>query len=181
MSDQQPANLLIVMFDQLQQAVIGAYGGGADTPHFNRLAQSSAVFSRAYCSSPLCIPARGSIWTGLAPHAHGAVCFGDGYNQLRAGTVTMLDHLQQHGYDVCYRGIWHQVFAPGEDRTRSYDAFHEGDFPYAQHMDLLQSQGKSIESASRIVRTYDDEGTLVEWPFSLPTPSQWTYPIESGV
>lgn len=42
-------------------------------PSFDRLCREGVEFTRAYCASPLCGPARRSMLTGLYPHNHGEV------------------------------------------------------------------------------------------------------------
>jgi arylsulfatase A-like enzyme len=44
-----------------------------ETPNLDRLAASGARFRRAYCSSPVCIPTRVSMFSGLYPHTFGKV------------------------------------------------------------------------------------------------------------
>lgn len=62
-------HVVIIMADQLRADVLGQHY----TPHINRLADESAVFTRAYCTSPLCIPARGSFFTGRYPNETGSI------------------------------------------------------------------------------------------------------------
>ena len=68
---QQKPNVIIIMADQLRYDAIGPY-----TPNINFLAEESVIFTRAYCSSPLCIPARGSFFTGLYPNISGCIING---------------------------------------------------------------------------------------------------------
>ncbi len=56
-------NLIIIMADQLRFDLIGPH-----TPHINQLLAESMVFNRAYCVSPLCVPARGAFFTGQYPN-----------------------------------------------------------------------------------------------------------------
>ena len=57
-------HLIILMADQLRPDFVGR----SFTPHINQLMAESTVFSRTYCTSPLCVPARGSFFTGLYPN-----------------------------------------------------------------------------------------------------------------
>ncbi|WP_460642387.1 sulfatase-like hydrolase/transferase [Lacrimispora brassicae] len=47
--------------------------GKGYTPNLNALAKESTCFSDAYCTSPLCVPARGSLFTGLCPNSTGSL------------------------------------------------------------------------------------------------------------
>ena len=51
---------------------VSPYGHATvETPHFERLASSSVMFTNAYCTSPLCAPSRAAIVTGQPPHQNG--------------------------------------------------------------------------------------------------------------
>lgn len=96
-----PANkdkphIVIIMADQLRYDVLG----GPYTPRLNRLAGESAVFERAYCASPLCVPARGAFFTGTYPNANGCLInpwdLSDaGYGKVRAGMPSLYSLLEQ--------------------------------------------------------------------------------------
>ena len=73
MSAERPPNILLIMCDQLNASVLGTYGGLVPTPNIDRLAAGGAVFDSATCPYPICSPSRGSIVTGLFPHAHGVI------------------------------------------------------------------------------------------------------------
>jgi arylsulfatase A-like enzyme len=62
-------HVVVIMADQLRYDVLG----GPYTPHLNALAQESHVFDRAYCASPLCVPARGAFFTGTYPNVSGCL------------------------------------------------------------------------------------------------------------
>ncbi len=68
MSKSQP-NILLIMSDQHNPKIAG-YAGNAvvSTPHLDRLAGGGTSFSNAYCTSPICVPARASIATGRYVH-----------------------------------------------------------------------------------------------------------------
>ncbi|MCP5111080.1 MAG: sulfatase-like hydrolase/transferase, partial [bacterium] len=66
-------NLLFLMSDQHQRAASGCYGHTeAKTPHIDEIARNGIRFNRTYCQAPVCVPSRGSLITGVYPHAHGA-------------------------------------------------------------------------------------------------------------
>jgi len=56
------------MADQLRADFIGQY-----TPNLAALMADSTTFSRAYCTSPLCVPARGSFFTGRYANQTGSL------------------------------------------------------------------------------------------------------------
>ncbi len=169
-------NLLVILADQLQRQALGCYGG-PDTPHLDRLAERSVVFDRAYCATPLCVPTRPSIQTGLYPHRHGSRSFGADHQVLRPGQPLLVDHLAAAGYTVGYDGIWH-VNRAESDRPRQEQTFailREGTFPYQPFRDLFVRQGGRDGAQRAPVRTRTDHGWH-DWTFSLPLPATWTGP-----
>jgi N-sulfoglucosamine sulfohydrolase len=70
--DPLPNVLLVVAEDMGPQ--LGTYGcTEARTPHLDRFAQRGARFESAWCSYPLCSPARSTLLTGLPPHENGTM------------------------------------------------------------------------------------------------------------
>ena len=65
-----PPNILVVLFDDVGFTGFGAFGGDAETPNIDGLAQSGALFSRYY-SSPFCGPSRAMLLTGMDNHQTG--------------------------------------------------------------------------------------------------------------
>ncbi|MBT97698.1 MAG: arylsulfatase [Dehalococcoidia bacterium] len=61
-------NIIILMADQLRFDLVGEH-----TPNINALVADSMSFTRAYCTSPLCVPARGSFFTGKYPNTSGSL------------------------------------------------------------------------------------------------------------
>jgi uncharacterized sulfatase len=66
-------NILLVTTDQQRTDSLGCYGASwIRTPNIDRLAADGAIFERAYCTNPVCTPARASIFTGRYVSRHGA-------------------------------------------------------------------------------------------------------------
>ena len=85
-------------------------------PRFDAFAAQGVRFDHAYCVSPLCSPARSSLWTGMYPFAHGISwntkmlgCPED----FRQGQLLYSHHLSRAGYRNAYIGKWHC----GDERT----------------------------------------------------------------
>ncbi|WP_067828759.1 sulfatase-like hydrolase/transferase [Nocardia inohanensis] len=69
---EQPMNVLIVMSDQHNPKILGAAGNSlVHTPNMDALAARGTRFDAAYCASPICVPSRASVATGLYPHQTG--------------------------------------------------------------------------------------------------------------
>jgi len=70
----QRPNLLLIMCDQLRADALGTDAGGAGyvrTPAIDRIAREGTRFDRCYTNSPVCVPTRLSLATGLYPHNTG--------------------------------------------------------------------------------------------------------------
>ncbi len=98
-------NFVFIMTDTQNREMVGAYGiPDMNTPNLDRLCEEGTRFNRGYTCSPVCTPARGSIFTGLHSQCNGAI-----YN-----SATPMKHVpdmgalfQREGYRTAYTGKWH--------------------------------------------------------------------------
>jgi choline-sulfatase len=118
------ANLLFLCSDQHQRAASGCYGHTeVQTPNIDAIAAKGVRFDRAYCQAPVCVPARGSIVTGVYPHAHGAKILQD---PLPADARTIAHFYKERGYQTGAIGKMHFV---DETRKHGFDyRLHSADF-----------------------------------------------------
>ncbi len=61
-------HLIMIVADQLRWDVLGR----GYTPNIDSIAAEGVTFQRAYCGNPLCVPARGALFTGLCPNTNGS-------------------------------------------------------------------------------------------------------------
>ena len=125
-------NLLFILSDQHTQKIAGCYGDPiAETPAIDRLAARGVTFDNAYCASPVCVPSRMSLLTGLPPHAQNCWTNDDylpsdrptwahalgatGYRPVLAGRMHALGPDQLHGFASRYVGD-HSPNWPGVGR-----------------------------------------------------------------
>lgn len=80
------------------------HGPLVQRPNFDRLVGEGVLFERAYCASPLCSPARRTIFTGVYPHRHGEIKNDVDHPWDREPVFTELGRL---GYRNLYYGKWH--------------------------------------------------------------------------
>ncbi|MCS7238650.1 MAG: sulfatase-like hydrolase/transferase [Thermoguttaceae bacterium] len=70
-----PVNVLLIIGDDQGWTDFGFMGHAViRTPHLDRLASQSLVFTRGYVPSSLCRPSLGTLVTGLYPHQHRLTC-----------------------------------------------------------------------------------------------------------
>jgi arylsulfatase len=94
-------NILLIMSDQHRgdclDFVTQASGNrlSVQTPHLRRLAGSGVHFTRFYSESPVCVPARAILQTGLLPHRSDIAGNAD---SLPEDHPTLAGCLAEHGY-----------------------------------------------------------------------------------
>lgn len=111
MPDIAPPNILILVTDQQSHDLLSCAGRShLSTPSLDRLAAGGTRFTRAYCSDPVCVPSRFSMFTGRMPSAIGMRGNG-GPNLLPFAAEhdrTGLGHLlRSAGYETWYGGKVH--------------------------------------------------------------------------
>jgi choline-sulfatase len=98
-------NLLIIMSDEHNPKILGCSGHPfIETPNLDRLAANGVRFKSAYCTSPVCIPARASFAVGKYIHQIGYADNADAYD----GQVPSWHHkLRDRGHQVVAIGKLH--------------------------------------------------------------------------
>lgn len=108
-------HVVIIMADHLRIDAIGEY-----TPNIRQLQSESVVFERAYCASPLCVPARGSFFTGKYPNVTGSlnnakIAQDREHGFVRAEHETLYE-LMEHDWDSWHTGKQNLYTAKRIDR-----------------------------------------------------------------
>lgn len=117
-------NFVVLLADDLALMDLGIYGGEANTPNINALAQRGRMFTRYY-SSPLCSPSRAMLLTGLDNHRTGVSTIQEvippehigkkGYAlRFEPGVSTIADRLKGQGYRTYMTGKWHLGHEAGD-------------------------------------------------------------------
>ena len=101
----KPKNLLIFMSDEHNPKILGNAGNPiVQTPNLDRLAAGGARFTSAYCTSPVCIPARASFAVGKYINQIGYADNADAYD----GRIPSWHHsLRDRGHQVVSIGKLH--------------------------------------------------------------------------
>lgn len=98
-------NILYIFSDQHRKFDLGCYGHkDVATPNLDELAALGVRFDHCLSNSPVCVPARGTMLTGLYPNKHGALM-----NDMAIDPTctSIADVLNQAGYHTGYMGKWH--------------------------------------------------------------------------
>jgi choline-sulfatase len=110
----RPENMLVILADEHAPKAMGCAGHPfVRTPNLDRLAARGTRFSAAYTPSPICVPARAALATGMALHAmrrhHDNA---DAYD----GTIRSWHHAARDaGHEVVSIGKLHFRGLPGDD------------------------------------------------------------------
>jgi len=130
-------HVIIISADQLRYDVLGK----GFTPHIDALAQESICFDQAYCACPLCVPARGSLFTGMCPNTTGSLInpweqadSQAGY--VKEGITNLYTIMEQNGWDCIHSGKQH-LFTSGtllEDRPDSKTRFLTTEKTYREYL-----------------------------------------------
>lgn len=117
-------NIVVILADDAGLMDFGAYGGEANTPNIDALAERGAMFTQ-FRASPLCSPSRAMLLTGMDNHLTGFATIPEvlpseqrgkpGYSMtLEPGVLTLADRLRPLGYRTLMVGKWHLGEEAGE-------------------------------------------------------------------
>lgn len=109
----KPANFLIIMSDEHNPKIMGASGHPiVSTPHLDGLAAAGTLFTSAYTTCPVCVPARAAFAVGKYIHQIGYWDNADAYE----GAIPSWHHrLRERGHRVVSIGKLHFRGHPGDD------------------------------------------------------------------
>lgn len=128
-------NVLWIFVDEHRGDAMGCAGDpNIETPHLDRLEAEGVRFSRAYSNTPICTPARGTVYTGQYITSHGARA--NHYPLLPDRGPQMAEVMSAAGYRTCHHGKWHlsggtvnqhfvsPFFRPGWDEWIGWECMH---------------------------------------------------------
>ena len=129
----KPSNLLIIMSDEHNPKVMGCAGHPVvKTPSIDALAARGTMFSSAYTTCPVCVPARAAFAAGKYVHQIGFWDNADAYD----GSVPSWHHrLRERGHCVVSIGKLHFRGHAGDD-----NGFSEEIIP----MNIVEGKGDLI-------------------------------------
>lgn len=117
----QRPNILLLYVDQQRWDTIRSQGNDhISTPHLDQLAQDGVLFDRAFCNSPVCMPSRQSMLSGLYPSTLGCMTNGIEMNE----TVPILPaYLKPYGYHTANIGKLHFLNHSNRDHRSPHPLF----------------------------------------------------------
>lgn len=106
-------NVLFVLSDQHRWSDLGAYGNQqVHSPNLDALAAKGVRFTNCISNCPVCVPARGTLMTGLHALAHGAA--GNDLPLDLSKVQGFAEVMSKSGYHTGNIGKWHIAGVPRE-------------------------------------------------------------------
>ena len=97
-SDAKPANILLIMIDDLRPE-LGAYGSTVvKSPNIDSLADEAVLFANAYANVPVCGASRASMMSGIRPTEKRFVGYQARIDEDAKGAETLFGYLRKQGY-----------------------------------------------------------------------------------
>ena len=111
-------NILLIMTDQQRADAMNCSGGWVQTPNMDRIAEKGIRFTNCITNSPVCIPARLSLATGLYPHNTGV--WTNQQSQMSENQPTWMQLVRSAGYRTSLFGKTHLHPHIGDLRDREF-------------------------------------------------------------
>lgn len=168
-------NLVFIMTDQQRADTLGMNGGGGEvTPHLNRLSRESTVFSRAYNTCPLCVPARTALATGINPIKNGMM-LNDLPGNYARDHHTIHQMLFEAGYEVAHIGVNHISVKPGLFSSGMFSVWEDDDtyaaYAWDKGLDVKRKPEQVAYVEELSCGAYEKHGysntDISIWPYEL--------------
>ncbi|MFW5915655.1 MAG: sulfatase-like hydrolase/transferase [Planctomycetota bacterium] len=135
-------NVLFINTDQLRADFLSCYGFPVETtPNIDRLAREGMRFDSTFCQSPICVPSRYSLSTGLYPSSH---CAYTNRHAPYPSTRSLLQDFNDNGYHTVAIGKLHHN-PPDANFGFEEVHLHDGTFrsrrKYSVYSKWLKEQG----------------------------------------
>ena len=118
-------DVLILITDQWSPRYLSWENKEVRTPHLDKIAAEGMIFDACYVTSPVCMPARVSLITGLYPHNEGHGLWGNAnIFYVRPEHATMYQDIQRAGLTTAHIGKTHWSTGPAwQEQFKNSGAF----------------------------------------------------------
>ena len=173
-------NIVVILTDDQGVWAMGCSGNPEiRTPNLDRLAATGLRFENFFCVSPVCSPARASLFTGRIPSQHGVHDWIQAGNSKEdaidylEGQPLYTDLLAANGYRCGFSGKWHLGDSAKVRNGFSHWYAHEsGGGPYYhapmyRNGELVREPGYVTDLITDDALAYLDESARGDGPFYL--------------
>ena len=120
-------NIILITTDEQHLESISYFGARShETTNMDFLAEHGHVFTNAYSASPICLPSRCTMMTGMYPHKSGSISNHTGAS-LSLQFPNLFTELKKAGYSTSLHGKCHFIPVPypatRRDMTQEYEHF----------------------------------------------------------
>lgn len=168
-------NIVFITTDHQRADSLGMVQCGLEvTPHINQLAKGSTVFTRAYNTCPLCVPARTALATGKYPTHNGVVL--NKTHECKPGDHQPIHQmLFENGYSVAHSGVQHIKIDPPLEERHPFDMFVYD----RTHSEYLKQNNIRIPKDSRNLTAVNEkiDGQYESQNYSNQRTSLFEYPL----
>lgn len=161
-------DVLVILTDQWSPRYLSWDNAQVKTPHLDKVAGEGMIFDACYTTSPVCMPARVSLITGLYPHNAGHSLWGNAAGYVAdAAAAPMFRDIKGAGYTTAQIGklhwtagpVWKEQFDTLEEYYAALGVDHVSDIsgppdstrgrsPYVEHLrklGLLEAVAADLE------------------------------------
>jgi len=125
-TEQKEYNVVMLMSDEHNPRYASVYGHPfVQTPNMERMAKEGVVFENAYCPSPLCLPSRSSVMSGLYNHE----------TQCYSNCTLFLDDFPNYGDILAKQGV-HTVYIGKADVYRKIEEMGFSEVHYGWNREI---------------------------------------------
>jgi choline-sulfatase len=177
-------NILVFLTDDHAQWLQQSYGNSeVKTPNMERIARNGVRMTNAHTTSPVCSPARASLFTGRMPSQHGIHDWIEESKQAYAyswlkGQTLLSELLKNSGYHTGLVGKWHcgqeRYPHPGFDSWFSYwvnQYPHDGKQNFSDNGKQVTAEGLQspffTEEAIHFLKSHFADKSIAHSPFFL--------------
>lgn len=180
--EKKPNILFIITDQQFAEAMSCRMGNQfLKTPNMDKLAAEGVVFTQAYCSNPISVPSRSSMFTGRYTHETGMTRnpkvkepAPEVYNSK---LINMGQYFQQAGYQTAYYGKSHLMYELGNVKESGFEKVIESDVDSVVSLDAVNYLKTKPAKPFLLVASFTNPHNVCEYARNLRGKNQ---PLSCG-
>ena len=180
--ERKPNILFIITDQQFAEAMSCRMGNQfLRTPNMDKMAAEGVVFTQAYCSNPISVPSRSSMFTGRYTHETGMTRnpkvkepVPEVYNSK---LLNMGQYFQQAGYQTAYYGKSHLMYELGNVKESGFEKVIESDVDSVVSLDAVNFLKTKPSKPFLLVASFTNPHNVCEYARNLRGKNQ---PLSCG-